>query len=110
MAAGTCPPCAECGLHLIIIALPSRQYSSRLRQGREQRLVQTLVAPPSDEALRERILLRLAGRNVMPADLALLTPAQHRRAGQLGAVIADAQHRLAATGDDRVQFAGDADT
>ena len=37
---------------------------------------QAVVAPPADEAFRERILLRLAGCDVVPANLALLVPSR----------------------------------
>jgi hypothetical protein len=68
----------------------------RLAQRGEQRLVQTLVAQPADEAFCKRVLLRLARRDVVPTDLAVLAPGQDRRAGQLAAVVADA-----AAADDR---------
>lgn len=40
------------------------------------------------EALDEPVLIGLARRDVVPLDVAFLTPAQDRHAGQLGAVIA----------------------
>jgi hypothetical protein len=71
----------------------------------EHGLVEALVAQAADEALRERVLLRLAGGDVVPADAALLRPAQDRRAGQLGAVVAHHRQRQAALRADRVQLA-----
>jgi len=45
----------------------------------EQRLVQTLVAQAAEEGFRERVLLRLAGGDVVSLDPHLLRPAQHAR-------------------------------
>ena len=70
----------------------------------EERLVQKFVAQSAVEALDEGILLRLAGRNVMPLDPSLLCPAQYCHAGELGAVVGDAQGGSAASGNDTVEF------
>jgi hypothetical protein len=97
-----------CGVwpNLVVIALPGCQHGSGLPQRGEQRLIQALVAQPPDEALRERVLLRLARCDVVPANLALLAPCQDRDAGQLGAVVADTQQRARTTVcDDRGQLA-----
>src|SRR3546814_13221432 len=51
------------------------------------------VPQPTVEALDEAVLLRFARRDVMPFDPLLLAPAQDRHAGQLGAVVGDAQLR-----------------
>jgi hypothetical protein len=94
--------------HLIIVALPSSQHGTRLAQRGEQRLVQTFIAQPADEAFRKRVLLRLARRNVVPANPALLAPGQDRNAGQLRAVVADAeQWTCTASRDECRQLAGD---
>ena len=53
------------------------------------------------EALDEGVLLRLAGRDVVPVDLPLLRPAQDRHAGELGAVVGDDHGGPAARGDER---------
>jgi hypothetical protein len=55
----------------------------------EQRLVQQLIAKPTVEAFDEAVLLRLAGRNVMPGDRVVIGPGQHRGRGQFGAVVTD---------------------
>src|SRR5579871_6079723 len=73
----------------------------------EQGLVQELIAQSSVEALDESVLCRLAGRNVVPFDPALLRPAQHRQTGQLGAVVGDDHGRTATHGDDRLELAHD---
>jgi hypothetical protein len=66
-------------------------HSTCLWQRGEQRLVQAFIAQSANEALSKGVLLRLAGRDVVPADLAVLAPRQDRHAGRLGAVVADAQ-------------------
>ena len=92
--------------HLIIVALPGSQHDTSLPQRGEQSLVQAFIAQPPDETFGKRVLLRLAWRDVVPADLALLAPAQDRRAGQLGAIVADAEQRTCTTpGDERSQLA-----
>ena len=65
---------------------------SRFGQRAEHVLVRAFVAQTAAEALYERILLRLAWRDVVPFGAALLRPAQHRHRGQLRAVVAD-DHR-----------------
>src|SRR5215469_8300390 len=79
--------------HLIIVSLPRRQYGASLAQRSEQRLVQTFIAQPANEAFRERVLLWLARCDVVPPDLALLAPAQDCHAGQLRTIVADTQQR-----------------
>src|SRR5215204_541800 len=71
---------------LVVITPPSLQYGTGVRQRFEQRLIQQLVAQPAVEALDETVLLRLAGRDVVPADAGRIRPAQDRVRGQLGAV------------------------
>jgi hypothetical protein len=71
------------GPHLVVVALPSRQNRARMTQRREHRLVETLIAQPPVEAFDKRILCRLARRDVMPGNPALLRPAQDCRARQL---------------------------
>ncbi len=48
-----------------------------------EKSMRALVAQPADEALGERVLLRLAGLNVVPINTARLCPLQDRHAGQL---------------------------
>src|SRR6202795_432761 len=74
---------------LVVIVPPGLQHGTSVRQRFEQRLVQQLVAQAAVEALDEAVLLRLAGRDVVPADAGRIRPAQDRIRGQLGAVVAD---------------------
>src|SRR5690242_1986774 len=103
--------------HLVVVTLPGSQHGTCLPQRGEQGLVQTLVAQSANEALGERVLLRLAWRDIVPVDLGLLAPGQDGIACQLGApgsspgqaIVADAQQRTCATaGDDRCQLASNA--
>src|SRR5215472_9526400 len=73
----------------------------------EQRLVEQLITQTAIEALDKRVLLRFARRDVVPCDMALLGPAQDRRAGQLGAVVGDTGGRLAAFSNNRIEHAPD---
>ena len=91
----------------VVIVFPERQNLSCVRERAEQRLVQQLVAEAAVEALHKCILSRFAGRNVVPLDLMLLRPAQHRYAGELGAVVGNDHCRAAADSDDGVKFAHD---
>ena len=79
-----------------------------MRQRSEQRLVEQLVTQPSDEALDEGVLQRFARCDVMPLDPALLRPAQHCHAGELGAVIGNAHGRTAAHGNEEIELTHDA--
>jgi hypothetical protein len=74
---------------------------------REQRLVEAFVPQPAVEALDERMLLRLSGRDVVPRDAMLLSPAQHGQAGELGTVIGNNHSWAIAAGDDGIKLAGD---
>ena len=58
--------------HLVVIALPRGEHHASLPQRGEQRLVQAFIAQPPDEALGERVLLRLARGDVMPTHPGLL--------------------------------------
>src|SRR3546814_2071702 len=77
----------------VVIVLPGRQHDPGLSQRGKQRLVEQFVPQPTVEALDEAVLLRFARRDVMPFDPLLLAPAQDRHAGQLGAVVGEAQLR-----------------
>src|SRR5438067_1550512 len=82
--------------HRVVIVLPDYQYFAGMGKGREQGLVEAFVPQPAVEALDERILLRLSGRDVVPLDAVLLRPAQHRHASELGTVIGNDYRRIAA--------------
>lgn len=66
--------------------LPTGQPSFCLGQRGEERLVEQLVAKAAVEALDEAILHRLAWSDVVPFDLALLSPGEDGVAGELTAV------------------------
>ena len=72
--------------HAIVIVAPRGEYRAGLGERREARLIQALVAQPAVEALDERVLLRLAGLDVVPVDAGSLAPGQsgsHCRASSL---------------------------
>ena len=73
----------------VVVETPGFDDPARLFQAAEQVLVQAFVAHAPDKALCKPILHRLAGRDVMPVDPALLLPFQDRVRGQLRAVVAD---------------------
>ena len=73
----------------VVVAPPGLQHGAGVRQRAEQRLVEQLVAQPAVEALDEAVLLRLAGRDVVPADAGLVGPGEDGVGGQLRAVVAD---------------------
>jgi hypothetical protein len=75
-----------------------------MRDRPEQRCVQALIAKFAVEAFNKPILLRLAGRDVMPADAGAVRPGQNRIGCQLRAVIADDRLRPAAVLDDGIQL------
>jgi hypothetical protein len=75
ISAGVSPPSFKMRPDGSEILPPSGQHGPRLRQGGKQRLIQALIAQPSVEAFDERILGRLARRNVVPFHLPLLRPA-----------------------------------
>src|SRR6266536_1570026 len=90
---------------LVVITPPGLQYGTGVRRRFEQRLVQQLIAEPAVEAFDEAVLLRFAGRDVVPADAGRIRPAQDRVRGQLGAVVANDGVRASATpANDVVEF------
>ena len=60
----------------VVVHAPGCERGAGMAQGREQRLVQKLVAQPTIEALDEGVLGRLAGRDVVPFDLAIVSEGQ----------------------------------
>ena len=55
----------------------------------EQVFVQAFVTHPAVEAFDEPVLHWLAGRDVMPVNLAVLLPFQDRIGSQFGPIVAD---------------------
>ena len=91
----------------VVIVFPERQDLAGVRERAEQRFVQQLIPQAAIEAFDEGILLRLAGCNVVPLDLAVLRPAQYCHAGELGAVVRNDHCRTTANGDHSIEFARD---
>ena len=79
---------------MVVIVAPGFDGCARLGQTQEYMLVETLVAQAAIERFDEGVLHRLAGLDVVPVQPPD-RPAQHRRAGQLAAVIADDHSRAA---------------
>src|SRR5271166_433291 len=92
----------------VIVETPGFDDLARLLQASEQVLVQAFIAKTADKALCKAILHRLARRDVMPVDPALLLPFQDGVRGQLRAVVADNEAGIAAQLRDLVEFAGNA--
>jgi len=95
---------------VIIIVPPGHEHEAGMRQRREQGLVNAFVTQAAVEALDEAVLHRLPRRDIMPFDLTLLRPAQDRRRGQFGPVVADDYMKLSSQADQRRQFPGNADS
>ena len=57
--------------------------------------------------LGENVLYRLAGCDVMSGDLVIVRPLQNGFHGRFDAVVADDDLRLAAIGQEPIEFAGD---
>ena len=89
----------------VVVDPPCLDNPARGSKTAEQVLVQAFVAEPSVEALYKPVLLRLAGRDVVPQHALLLLPAQDRVRRQLGAVVADDHRRTTAELGDAIQFA-----
>lgn len=67
----------------VVVLAPGFERGAGVVQGRKQRLVQKLVAQPTIEALDEGVLGRLARRDVVPVDLAVIREGQDRVRGEL---------------------------
>jgi len=92
---------------VIVVVAPCRDHAAGMAQRREQVFVEALLAHPPVEALHQAVLHWLAWRDVVPIDLAVFLPSQHRIRGQLRAVVADHHAWIAAQFCDTVQLAGD---
>ena len=91
----------------VVVDAPSLDDAARLREPGEHMLVQTLVPQLAVEALHEAVLLRFAGRDVVPLDAVVLGPLEHGIAGELSAVVGDDHLRLATLGHDPIEHTGD---
>ena len=92
----------------VVVGPPCLDDPSCCSQRWEQVFVQALVAQATIERFHKAILLRLAGRDVMPLDAGILAPGEHGMTGQFGAVVADHHAWQPATFGDGGQFANDA--
>ena len=70
----------------IVVSRPGGDYDPGVGQVAEHGLVEQLVPHSAVEALHEAVLHRLARRDVVPLDPALLLPLQDRVRGELGPV------------------------
>ena len=91
----------------VVVHPPRLDEGAGRRQAPEQMLVQALVAQAAVDTLDGAVLLRLAGRDVVPLNCTLFLPAQDGVRGQLGAVVRADHQQLAPAGDDRVEFTRD---
>ena len=91
-------PAAEPGMgsDRVVVPAPGRQDGPGMGERGEQGFVQAFVPEPAVEAFDEGVLGRLAGGDVVPFDPPVLAPAQDRRRGQLGAIVADHHRGFAA--------------
>jgi hypothetical protein len=89
---------------MFVVAPPVFQHQTGPHQGREGGLVRKLVAQAAVEAFDEGVLHGLTRRNLVPAELGLLGPAQDRIAGQLRAVVADNRPGPAAGADQQIKL------
>ena len=72
----------------------------------EQGFIEQLVAKATIEAFVEAVLLRLAGRNIMPADAGVVCPLADGVGGVLSPIVADDGLWSSTPMDDGVQLAG----
>ncbi len=70
----------------VIVRAPGGESDAGMMQGREQGLVQQLIAQAAVEALDKGILGRLSGGDVMPVKFAVIHELQDRVRGELGAI------------------------
>src|SRR6185436_14608081 len=94
---------------VVVVVAPDSQLAPGVSQAVEQLFIQELVAQRPIERFNERVLLRLAGIDIVPLDLVLAGPLQDRPTGELGSVVADDASRFAVKPHQRVQLAYDPD-
>jgi hypothetical protein len=95
---------AERGMRalLVVARAPTRQSISGVFEIVEDRLIEQFIAHSPIERFADPVLHRLARRDEMPGDPALLRPGGHCVRGELGSMVGDDQVRPAAPGDDGV--------
>ena len=89
----------------VVVVFPSGEHRTGVGERDEQRLVQKLIPEAAVKALDEGVLLRLAGRDVVPGDRVVLAPAQDRHTGELGAVVGHDAQGPSAESDDAIELA-----
>lgn len=75
-----------------------------MSQCREEGFIEALVAQVAIEAFHKAVLHRLAGCDVVPFDVSILTSFQDGRAGHFRAIIGDNRSGGAPSCDDCIQF------
>ena len=95
---------------VVVVIFPGRQHGSNPRKRGKQCLIEEFVAQADVETLDERVLGRLAGRDVVPLDLPPLAEAQHGHSGKLGSVVGHAHRRSTAPGNDDIKLTYDPQT
>lgn len=93
---------------IVVIVSPYRKPPPGVSEACEDGLVEEFIAQPSVEALDERILGRLAGRDVMPVDAGAVLPVEHGARCQFRSIVADNGLRLTVEPDELVELPRDA--
>ncbi len=91
---------------VIVVVAPWRNHAAGMAHKREQVFVQAPLAHASSEAFDKAIVHGLPGRDVMPVDLAIFLPVEHRVAGQFCSVVGDYHTGIAAHLGDTIQLSG----
>ena len=92
----------------IVVVDPVSDLGTGVVEIEKQGLVQQFIAHPAIEALDEAVLHWLSRCDEVPVDDCVLAPGEHGIAGELGAMVGHDHSWLAASLDDRRQFAGNA--
>src|SRR5208283_1276778 len=102
---GRClPPESRVRARPVVIRPPTPKGNASLGQRGEQHLIQKLIPQAAVEAFDEGVLHRLAWRDVVPCDMALIGPCQDGVACEFAAIVADNHLRLAALDNEAIQF------
>ncbi len=95
---------------MVVVVAPCRNHAAGMALRREQVFVLAFFPLPFVEAFDQSVLHRLAGCDVVPADLTVFLPFQHRVRSQFRAVVADHHTGIATQFSDAIQFTGDTRT
>lgn len=91
----------------IVVVTPPGEFSPGVGEALQHFFIQELVAQPDIERLDERVLGRLARRDVMPGYIAFSLPFEDGAGGELGPIVADYGSRLAIEADNCIELPGD---